>query len=1132
MAQKFLPNASNRHQQDSKSGSSFSTMNDFTPHPETLGTSQGPSPQRTSKAPASKAKIPRLRARATRPLHKRSPSLKAFSITKKIRIGIEDTNNTGSSIKPPTTNTLEDLELEDAIELLKKKFQRSPFCSLSQLKADDLLNQLEQIAIDEKKYRPLQSDTTSSTQDSQSNSGLVDLEYASDDTSVLSSTPRVVATIDDFASEEVDHTESRQCKAHICDDNCKSKPLFHSTYPGCLFATHSAADWRRHEETTKHWPQQAFMCVYFPVPPMATDLNPKCQFCHTPFTATVGAPTAHYLRCPPAQIRGKTFRRKDKLLAHIRNDHLHIANPSQAAAAGEFQNSNPNWPRNCGFCELSEHVFISWNERMEHIAQHFQDGAKIADWRLPLPASKDCRPSGTSSHRLDDEDSDDDNGPHGGSGLSQRKFSGKKTAAAASSSSQRGQRSSGSRSNVPSSSGQRRRGNTPEELLDLAEQQMGDSLGARRKTSPALERYLNDPEEPIPALQSQLDQLPSADLSKDPQTPMIAKITMSGSEKQYMAELQDAIAKRARGVFQWADLVVQATRYHNDGLSPREIIQMLKEVPKELGDVYKHVLRKVTSKNYCRDSLRLMGLVCLSKRPLTVTEMCFAMSLPETEILGPKSSLAQPKLRPYDEMVRRIVSLSGGLIESKQHGKDQIVQFIHQSANDFFLRVGLRFFDKTSGDPIRHGHHQMSLICVNYMRIAEIDSFLAEFSVTERTSWAETRQTTREEDMAYSLLGIFNIYMPLIHGEGRANAGGRLQEAIDRKEKGIKYEYFSIPFSLSAVFDIEPFVAREAELREIHKALSGDGPRHIVISTQVNWSDKERECMQALRASDFHYEQFKDRNPERRKGTCQWVLQHENFRKWKENSSSKLLWISADPGCGKSVLLRSLVDKFFKDDNNAQKDIAYTFFVDSKGDGYGQTPLSWAAQNGHEGLVKLLLKANAGVDSKGDGYGQKPLSWAAQNGHEGIVKLLLKANADVDYSKGDYYRWTELEEAINSMFRWYRTSTKCYVYLPDVSRTAVNTDDLGWESAFRKCRWFTRGWTLQELIALISVEFFCRKSTRLGSKISLQQQIHEITGIPKSALQGAHLSQFSDKERFSWIHPARLRSKKIKRTRY
>ncbi|CZR53592.1 related to calcium-independent phospholipase A2 [Phialocephala subalpina] len=103
---------------------------------------------------------------------------------------------------------------------------------------------------------------------------------------------------------------------------------------------------------------------------------------------------------------------------------------------------------------------------------------------------------------------------------------------------------------------------------------------------------------------------------------------------------------------------------------------------------------------------------------------------------------------------------------------------------------------------------------------------LAEFSATERMSWAETRQTTREEDMAYSLLGIFEVHMPLIYGEGRANAVGRLREAIDRKEKGIKYENFSIPFSIS---EIEHFVAREDELREIHEALHGDGSRRTVV---------------------------------------------------------------------------------------------------------------------------------------------------------------------------------------------------------------------------------------------------------------------------------------------------------------
>jgi hypothetical protein len=117
--------------------------------------------------------------------------------------------------------------------------------------------------------------------------------------------------------------------------------------------------------------------------------------------------------------------------------------------------------------------------------------------------------------------------------------------------------------------------------------------------------------------------------------------------------------------------------------------------------------------------------------------------------------------------------------------------------------------------------------------------------------------------------------------------------------------------------------------------------------------------------------------------------------------------------------------------------------------------------------------------------------------------------------------YTELSQAINSMFRWYCNAARCYVYLLDVSSPAFDTneesDPQPWESDFRKSRWFTRGWTLQELLAPSSVEFFSRERKRLGDKRSLKQQIHEITGIADLALQGAPLSQFSVDERLLWI---------------
>jgi hypothetical protein len=114
----------------------------------------------------------------------------------------------------------------------------------------------------------------------------------------------------------------------------------------------------------------------------------------------------------------------------------------------------------------------------------------------------------------------------------------------------------------------------------------------------------------------------------------------------------------------------------------------------------------------------------------------------------------------------------------------------------------------------------------------------------------------------------------------------------------------------------------------------------------------------------------------------------------------------------------------------------------------------------------------------------------------------------------------ELSEAINSMFRWYRAAIRCYVYLSDLSTTDLPQNDdeseLPWEPAFRASRWFTRGWTLQELLAPESVEFFTREGKRLGDKRSLEKQIHEVTQIAIPALRGMPLSQFEVNERFKW----------------
>ncbi|PVH90399.1 HET-domain-containing protein [Periconia macrospinosa] len=86
---------------------------------------------------------------------------------------------------------------------------------------------------------------------------------------------------------------------------------------------------------------------------------------------------------------------------------------------------------------------------------------------------------------------------------------------------------------------------------------------------------------------------------------------------------------------------------------------------------------------------------------------------------------------------------------------------------------------------------------------------------------------------------------------------------------------------------------------------------------------------------------------------------------------------------------------------------------------------------------------------------------------------------------------SELQEAINSMYHWYWYAEICYAYLEDVS-----ADSQG----LLKCRWFTRGWTLQEILAPLVVEFFDRDWRRIGTKSSLIEAITSRTRIDKRYL--------------------------------
>ena len=94
----------------------------------------------------------------------------------------------------------------------------------------------------------------------------------------------------------------------------------------------------------------------------------------------------------------------------------------------------------------------------------------------------------------------------------------------------------------------------------------------------------------------------------------------------------------------------------------------------------------------------------------------------------------------------------------------------------------------------------------------------------------------------------------------------------------------------------------------------------------------------------------------------------------------------------------------------------------------------------------------------------------------------------------------ELSEAINSMYRWYANAKCCYVYLSDLETSLPdNISSREWvEENFdtvKNCRWFKRGWTLQELLAPDNIKFYNQQWTWLGTKFDMCDLLTRATGI-------------------------------------
>ncbi|KAI9772610.1 MAG: hypothetical protein M1839_002423 [Geoglossum umbratile] len=330
------------------------------------------------------------------------------------------------------------------------------------------------------------------------------------------------------------------------------------------------------------------------------------------------------------------------------------------------------------------------------------------------------------------------------------------------------------------------------------------------------------------------------------------------------------------------------------------------------------------------------------------------------------------------------------------------------------------------------------------------DDDLETFSIAQRMSWAAKRKTSRIEDRAYCLLGIFGINMPLIYGE-RETAFTRLQEEIMRisddhslfawkssdNRGGLlatspaafigsnnivqfnSFNTFNNPLTVSSrgihleirLIGIGP---RGLGLAILHckERDGGDKPIAIYVKDLFLTMDRfERVWSEEFKQLDlrkFRPSQYAMRRICIRKGHMTRMQKPKDLEKCNSISPEKVY--SNDTLMNllnlgeRTALLRAA--------ETGLEDIVWLLLTRSDveanlGDEIGLMALSHAVKGGHEAVVKILLSRSNVNANRGDNYGQTPLSWAARNGHKAVVKLLLGTDK-VDVDSKDRIRRTPL----------------------------------------------------------------------------------------------------------------------------
>ena len=452
-----------------------------------------------------------------------------------------------------------------------------------------------------------------------------------------------------------------------------------------------------------------------------------------------------------------------------------------------------------------------------------------------------------------------------------------------------------------------------------------------------------------------------------------------------ISSFEAQIVRKASGIFLWVVIVVKMLiEVIDDGKTAKDMEDILNNVPMDLEELFSNLFRTLKP-NERPKAVKLLQWVLLAERPLKPADICLAIAFTSET---PYTSLQKWKtsgeyVRSYEQMVRMIRSYSRGLIEVT----DSVVQFIHESVRELFLRGnGFAILDNTlSPHAIGKGHSSISRACLNLINIEELGSVpysgWRDLNQLGSPGWrleGPKRKSHRREAASHNSSILEYAADSLFHHSQQAEYNGVVPHHFVDLLSGTNTYLWGRWKALQRATQWNKFGDLvKADVSLLH-ALCAEGLiscalRLLEHKADVDAKDKNGETALHWAARNGH------------EAAVRLLLDHKADVDAKNNDRETALYWAARKG--HEVVLKLLVDH--KTD------------VDVKEISYGRTALCWAAGNGRKAVVKLLLEAKLDVDVK-NSYGWTALYRAAENGHEAVVKLLLEAKADANVKETSY----------------------------------------------------------------------------------------------------------------------------------